>query len=249
MTGGAGGSTRALRARSCRYLACLSPTDLALVLASALLHALWSVSIKQSGDPLCFNLLQIWIASARHRARGAVDPVARDSGRGLGLRAADRADARALPLLDEPRVRARRPLARLPDRALHAGVPAARRGAAVRRSAASDRGARHRRGGRGDVARAPGSRVRAAIAHRAGDPLCAAHAVRDRRLLADRQGGDGPARGGAVAEPGAARDHLLPAAAGQPRAGVHAALLPRRETSPRCARPRASSSRARPPPR
>ena len=45
------------------YLASLSPTDLALVLASALLHALWSVSIKQSGDPLCFNLLQTWIAS------------------------------------------------------------------------------------------------------------------------------------------------------------------------------------------
>jgi drug/metabolite transporter (DMT)-like permease len=42
----------------------LSPSDLALVLASALLHALWSVSIKQSGDPLCFNLLQTWIASA-----------------------------------------------------------------------------------------------------------------------------------------------------------------------------------------
>jgi drug/metabolite transporter (DMT)-like permease len=41
----------------------LSPSDLALVLASALLHALWSVSIKQSGDPLCFNLLQTWIGS------------------------------------------------------------------------------------------------------------------------------------------------------------------------------------------
>jgi len=40
----------------------LSPTDLAIVLASALLHAVWSVSIKQSGDPLCFNLLQIWLA-------------------------------------------------------------------------------------------------------------------------------------------------------------------------------------------
>ncbi|HKA16144.1 MAG TPA: EamA family transporter [Myxococcota bacterium] len=41
----------------------MSPTDLAIVLASALLHALWSVSIKQSGDPLCFNLLQTWIGS------------------------------------------------------------------------------------------------------------------------------------------------------------------------------------------
>jgi drug/metabolite transporter (DMT)-like permease len=41
----------------------LSPTDLALVLASALLHAIWSVSIKQSGDPLCFNLLQTWISA------------------------------------------------------------------------------------------------------------------------------------------------------------------------------------------
>ena len=38
----------------------LSPLDLALVLLSALLHAVWSVSIKSSGDPLCFNLLQCW---------------------------------------------------------------------------------------------------------------------------------------------------------------------------------------------
>jgi drug/metabolite transporter (DMT)-like permease len=41
----------------------LSPTDLALVLLSALLHAIWSVSIKQSGDPLCFNVLQTWCGS------------------------------------------------------------------------------------------------------------------------------------------------------------------------------------------
>ena len=33
------------------------------MLASALLHAIWSVSIKQSGDPLCFNLLQAWIGA------------------------------------------------------------------------------------------------------------------------------------------------------------------------------------------
>jgi drug/metabolite transporter (DMT)-like permease len=38
----------------------LSPLDLAFVLLSALLHAVWSVSIKSSGDPLCFNLLQSW---------------------------------------------------------------------------------------------------------------------------------------------------------------------------------------------
>src|SRR4029453_19409726 len=93
-----------------------------------------------------------------HRLCRAGDSVAIDPRRGVGSRLVDRADARALPLLDEPRVRARRPLARLPDRALHAGVPAARRGAAVRRSAASDRGVGHRRGGRGDVARAPGCR-------------------------------------------------------------------------------------------
>jgi drug/metabolite transporter (DMT)-like permease len=37
----------------------LGPTELALVLASALLHALWSASIKQSADPLCFNLFQL----------------------------------------------------------------------------------------------------------------------------------------------------------------------------------------------
>jgi uncharacterized membrane protein len=43
-------------------LAALSPEDLAFVLASALLHASWSVSIKSSADPLCFNLLQSWIA-------------------------------------------------------------------------------------------------------------------------------------------------------------------------------------------
>ena len=33
------------------------------MLLSALLHAVWSVSIKQSGDPLCFNLLQTWSGS------------------------------------------------------------------------------------------------------------------------------------------------------------------------------------------
>ena len=42
----------------------LSPVDLSLVLLSALLHAVWSVAIKQSGDPLCFNLLQTWLAAA-----------------------------------------------------------------------------------------------------------------------------------------------------------------------------------------
>ena len=40
----------------------LTPLELALVLGSAFLHAAWSVSIKQSGDPLCFNLLQSWTA-------------------------------------------------------------------------------------------------------------------------------------------------------------------------------------------
>src|SRR5262245_4755292 len=48
-------SVGALTVRS----AALSPYELSLVLASALLHALWSASIKQSGDPLCFNLLQL----------------------------------------------------------------------------------------------------------------------------------------------------------------------------------------------
>jgi len=37
----------------------LTPFELALVLASALLHAVWSASIKQSGDPLLFNVLQL----------------------------------------------------------------------------------------------------------------------------------------------------------------------------------------------
>jgi drug/metabolite transporter (DMT)-like permease len=40
----------------------LSALALALVLLSAFLHAVWSVAIKQSGDPLCFNLLQTWAA-------------------------------------------------------------------------------------------------------------------------------------------------------------------------------------------
>lgn len=35
-----------------------------MVLASALLHASWSVSIKGSRDPLGFNLLQCWVALA-----------------------------------------------------------------------------------------------------------------------------------------------------------------------------------------
>lgn len=37
----------------------MSPVAFALVLASALLHAWWSVSIKASGDPLIFNALQL----------------------------------------------------------------------------------------------------------------------------------------------------------------------------------------------
>ena len=35
-----------------------------MVLASALLHASWSVSIKGSSDPLGFNLLQSWVGLA-----------------------------------------------------------------------------------------------------------------------------------------------------------------------------------------
>jgi drug/metabolite transporter (DMT)-like permease len=38
--------------------------DLALVLLSALLHAVWSVAIKRSGDPLSFNFLQSWLTAA-----------------------------------------------------------------------------------------------------------------------------------------------------------------------------------------
>ena len=38
--------------------------DVALVLLSALLHAVWSVAIKQSGDPLGFNFLQSWLTAA-----------------------------------------------------------------------------------------------------------------------------------------------------------------------------------------
>jgi uncharacterized membrane protein len=37
----------------------LTLLELSLVLASALLHAVWSASIKQSGDPLLFNVLQL----------------------------------------------------------------------------------------------------------------------------------------------------------------------------------------------
>lgn len=37
----------------------LTPLELSLVLASALLHAVWSASIKQSADPLLFNVLQL----------------------------------------------------------------------------------------------------------------------------------------------------------------------------------------------
>jgi uncharacterized membrane protein len=42
----------------------LTPLELAMVLASALLHASWSVSIKGSSDPLGFNLLQSWVGVA-----------------------------------------------------------------------------------------------------------------------------------------------------------------------------------------
>lgn len=40
-------------------LRALSPTEIALVLLSALLHAVWSASIKGSASPLGFNLLQL----------------------------------------------------------------------------------------------------------------------------------------------------------------------------------------------
>lgn len=43
------------------YLARLTHLEIGLVLVSALLHASWSVSIKSSSDPLCFNLLQSWV--------------------------------------------------------------------------------------------------------------------------------------------------------------------------------------------
>ena len=36
----------------------MTPFELLLVLASALLHAIWSASIKGSENPLAFNLLQ-----------------------------------------------------------------------------------------------------------------------------------------------------------------------------------------------
>ncbi len=39
----------------------MNPTELGLVLASALLHAVWSTAIKGSRDPLIFNLLQCGI--------------------------------------------------------------------------------------------------------------------------------------------------------------------------------------------
>ena len=37
----------------------MTPETLGLVLLSALLHAFWSALIKQSRDPLAFNLLQV----------------------------------------------------------------------------------------------------------------------------------------------------------------------------------------------
>jgi drug/metabolite transporter (DMT)-like permease len=50
----------------------LSPFAFALVLASALLHAVWSVSIKGSRDPLVFNALQVVLPLA---ATAAVLPA------------------------------------------------------------------------------------------------------------------------------------------------------------------------------
>lgn len=40
----------------------MNETAIAVVLLSALLHAGWSVAIKQSRDPLAFNLVQAWFA-------------------------------------------------------------------------------------------------------------------------------------------------------------------------------------------
>src|SRR5262245_16251139 len=60
----------------------MGPLAFALVLASAWLHAWWSVSIKGSGDPLLFNALQVVLPLAATAAvlpavdLGAVPPVA-----------------------------------------------------------------------------------------------------------------------------------------------------------------------------
>ena len=42
----------------------MTSIELAMVVASALLHAIWSVAIKRSRDPLAFNLLQTAMMAA-----------------------------------------------------------------------------------------------------------------------------------------------------------------------------------------
>lgn len=42
----------------------MNPVELSMVLASALLHAVWSIAIKGSRDPLAFNLLQTGMMAA-----------------------------------------------------------------------------------------------------------------------------------------------------------------------------------------
>ena len=37
----------------------MTPVELGLILLSAFLHAVWSVSIKGSRDPMSFNVLQL----------------------------------------------------------------------------------------------------------------------------------------------------------------------------------------------
>ena len=64
------------RAGAARRRPCVTLYELGLVLASALLHAWWSVAIKDSRDPLAFNLLQL-VAPVRP---AAADRALRDAG-------------------------------------------------------------------------------------------------------------------------------------------------------------------------
>ena len=122
----------------CSLGSCVTTPNSRSSLLSALLHAWWSASIKGSRNPLAFNLLQLVAAASPPRCLSAVlGSARRRPPRVWWIAIGTGRLARPLLLLDGARVRERRALGRLPDRALGARLPAALRGAAARRDVIS----------------------------------------------------------------------------------------------------------------
>ena len=174
--------------------------EIALVVLSAFLHAIWSASIKGSRSPIGFNLLQIappvaaacvlplWVPLADvPRASGGSrsGPASRTASTSTGWRARSRAASSRSSTRSRAR---RRPSCR------SFAVPLLGESiSAARRSRHRGRGRRHV-GGAGRL-----GRRRLAALSRARREVRVAHAARVDRLLALRQGGDGAHERRAVA--------------------------------------------------